>query len=71
MVIDEVQRVPSLLDEVHSLLEERQQRFALTGSSARKVRRGTANLLAGRALLSLLFPLTVQELGDDFSLEAF
>jgi predicted AAA+ superfamily ATPase len=52
VVIDEVQRVPSLLDEVHSLIEERQQKFALTGSSARKLRRGAANLLAGRALLN-------------------
>lgn len=47
VVIDEVQRVPSLLNEVHSLIEERQQKFALTGSSARKLRRGAANLLAG------------------------
>jgi predicted AAA+ superfamily ATPase len=69
VVIDEVQRVPSLLNEVHSLIEERHQKFALTGSSARKLRRGAANLLAGRALLNHLFPLTFQELGQDFSLE--
>jgi predicted AAA+ superfamily ATPase len=69
VVIDEVQRVPSLLNEVHSLIEERQQKFALTGSSARKLRRGAANLLAGRALLNHLFPLTYRELGGDFSLE--
>jgi predicted AAA+ superfamily ATPase len=69
VVIDEVQRVPSLLNEVHSLIEERHQKFALTGSSARKLRRGAANLLAGRALLNHLFPLTFRELGEDFSLE--
>jgi len=68
VVIDEVQRVPSLLNEVHSLIEERKQRFALTGSSARKLRRGAANMLAGRALLNYLFPLTFRELGSDFSL---
>lgn len=68
VVIDEVQRVPSLLNEVHRLIEERGQKFALTGSSARKLRRGAANLLAGRVLLNHLFPLTFQELGNDFSL---
>src|SRR5713226_9204332 len=52
LVLDEVQRVPQLLDEVHSLMESRGRRkFVLTGSSARKVRRGASNLLAGRALL--------------------
>jgi predicted AAA+ superfamily ATPase len=70
VVIDEVQRVPGLLNEIHSLIEERGQRFALTGSSARKLRRGAANLLAGRALLNHLFPLTFHELGKDFSLES-
>jgi predicted AAA+ superfamily ATPase len=69
VVIDEVQRVPSLLNEVHSLIEERQQKFALSGSSARKLRREAANMLGGRALLNHLFPLTFQELGNDFSLE--
>lgn len=69
VVIDEVQRVPSLLNEVHSLIEERGQKFALTGSSARKLRRGGANLLAGRALLNHLFPLTYLELEGDFNLE--
>lgn len=63
IVIDEVQRVPRLLDEVHWLMEERQyKRFALTGSSARKVKRGAANLLAGRAVVRNLFPLTTREL---------
>lgn len=67
VVIDEVQRAPQLLDEVH-LLIERGQKFALTGSSARNLKRGAANLLAGRALVNHLFPLTHRELGSDFSL---
>ncbi len=49
VVIDEVQRVQALLDEVYALIKERKLRFALTGSNARKLRRGGANLLAGRA----------------------
>lgn len=66
IVVDEVQRAPQLLDEVHYLMEEKgYRRFALTGSSARKLRRGSANLLAGRAALRTLFPLTAAEL--DFS----
>jgi len=68
VVIDEVQRVPNLLNEVHSLIEERGQKFALTGSSARKLKRGSANLLAGRALLNSLFPLSFIEMGATFSL---
>jgi len=66
IVVDEVQRVPRLLDEVHFLMEEKgYKRFALTGSSARKLKRGAANLLAGRAVLRKLFPLTSKEM--DFS----
>ncbi|MFN8179076.1 MAG: AAA family ATPase [bacterium] len=66
IVVDEVQRVPRLLDEVQYLMEEKgYRRFALTGSSARKLKRGSANLLAGRAVLRRLFPLTVAEM--DFS----
>jgi uncharacterized protein len=58
IVVDEVQRVPRLLDEVHFLMEEKgYKRFALTGSSARKLKRGAANLLAGRAILRRMFPL--------------
>src|SRR5438094_541872 len=49
IVIDEVQKLPKLLDEVHRLIEKRKWKFVLTGSSARKLRRGGANLLAGRA----------------------
>src|SRR5690606_38753695 len=66
IVLDEVQRVPQLLDEVHFLMEEEgYRRFALTGSSARRLRRGGVNLLAGRAVVRRLFPLTAAEL--DFS----
>ena len=63
VVIDEVQKIPPLLDEVHRLIEERAVRFLLTGSSARKLKRGQANLLGGRAARSELFPLTWKELG--------
>jgi uncharacterized protein len=64
IVIDEVQRVPRLLDEVHLLMEEKgYKHFALTGSSARKLERGAANLLAGRAIVRNLFPLTSVETG--------
>lgn len=59
--IDEIQKIPALLDEVHALYEERNLNFALTGSSARKLRRGGANLLAGRALQTFLFPFTFDE----------
>jgi len=68
VVIDEVQKVPALLDEVHWLIENRGQRFALCGSSARKVRRGHANLLGGRAVRYELFGLVSSELGADFDL---
>lgn len=68
VVVDEVQRVPALLDEVHALIERRRLRFALTGSSARKLRRGGANLLAGRARTLHMHPLTACELGSDFDL---
>ncbi|MBP9726981.1 MAG: ATP-binding protein [Gammaproteobacteria bacterium] len=62
IVIDEVQKIPALLDEVHRLIEERQWRFLLTGSSARKLRRANVNLLAGRAWEARLFPLTSREI---------
>ncbi|MHB0970228.1 MAG: ATP-binding protein [Thermoanaerobaculia bacterium] len=63
IVVDEVQRVPRLLDEVHYLMEEKgYKRFALTGSSARKLKHGAANLLAGRAIVRNLLPLTTTEL---------
>lgn len=69
IVLDEVQKVPQLLDLVHKLIEEKHFRFALTGSSARKLKRGQANLLAGRAFLNHLYPLTHVELGSLFNLE--
>lgn len=62
VVIDEVQRLPELLNIVHLLIEEHQIRFVLTGSSARKLKSGGANLLAGRALRRDLFPLTWREI---------
>jgi predicted AAA+ superfamily ATPase len=65
VVIDEVQKVPALLDEVHSLMETRGLRFVLSGSSARKLRRGASNLLAGRATVEHLYPLTSAETGWD------
>jgi predicted AAA+ superfamily ATPase len=68
VVIDEVQRVPEILNEVHRLIESRRLRFALTGSSARSLRRRGVNLLAGRALTRVLHPLIAEELGADFDL---
>ena len=62
IVIDEVQKLPGLLDEVHRLIESRGLRFLLTGSSARKLKRGQANLLAGRAWTANLYPLTSAEI---------
>ena len=69
VVIDEVQKVPALLDEVHWLIENRGLSFALCGSSARKVRRGGANLLGGRAVRYELRGLTAGEIGDAFDLD--
>ena len=69
ILIDEVQRAPRLLDVVHRLIESTEKRFVLTGSSARKLRRGASNLLAGRAFVYNLYPLTVPELGDAFDLD--
>jgi len=69
IVIDEIQKVPALLDEVHRLIETAGRRFVLTGSSARKLRRGGVNLLAGRARTRYLHPLVAEELGDDFSVD--
>ncbi len=62
IVIDEIQRVPELLNEVHRLIENKQKRFLLTGSSARKLKRYGVNLLAGRAREAALFPLTYHEM---------
>ena len=69
VVIDEIQKVPQLLNEVHWLIENRGLSFALCGSSARKVRRGAANLLGGRAARLELRGITATELGNDFDLD--
>ncbi len=69
VVIDEIQKVPALLDEVHWLIENRGLHFALCGSSARKVKRGAANLLGGRAMRYELHGLTAAELGPEFDLD--
>jgi uncharacterized protein len=68
VVIDEIQHIPGLLNEVHRLIEERGIRFLLTGSSARKLRRGGVNLLGGRARIRHLHPLTYRELEGGFDL---
>jgi predicted AAA+ superfamily ATPase len=71
VIVDEVQKIPPLLNTVHSIIENPQlshTMFALTGSSARKLKRSGANLLAGRAFVNHLFPLTHVELGSDFDL---
>lgn len=64
VIIDEVQKIPALLDEVHWLMTERNLRFILCGSSARKLRRCGANLLGGRAIRKTLFPLVSAEIPD-------
>lgn len=70
ILIDEIQRVPILLDVVHALMEQRPKlQFILCGSSARKLRHGAANLLGGRALYRTMHPLTLEELGGDFNLQ--
>ena len=69
VVVDEIQKVPKLLDEVHRLIEETDKIFILTGSSARKLKRGGANLLAGRAFVCSLYALSCFELGEQFELE--
>ncbi len=68
VVIDEIQRLPILLNEIHRLIEERGIRFLLTGSSARKLRRGGVNLLGGRARTNYIHPFTYRELGNQFDL---
>jgi predicted AAA+ superfamily ATPase len=71
VVVDEVQRLPTLLDEVQDLIARHgsRYRFALTGSSARKLKRGGANLLPGRVVNRRFFPLTAAELGRAFRIE--
>jgi predicted AAA+ superfamily ATPase len=69
VVLDEIQKIPALLDEVHRLMETRRWRFALCGSSARKLRRGGANLLAGRAITLNMEGLSAAEIGGTFDME--
>jgi predicted AAA+ superfamily ATPase len=69
VIIDEVQKIPALLDEVHLLIEEHKIVFGITGSSARKLKKHGVNLLAGRALNFHLHPLSYKEIDSDFSLE--
>lgn len=69
VLIDEIQKVPKLLDVVHKLIEETDLHFVLTGSSARKLKGGAANLLGGRAFERSLHPLSSSELGEDFDLQ--
>ncbi len=70
ILIDEIQRVPILLDIVHAIMEQRPDlQFILCGSSARKLRHGASNLLGGRAIYRAMHPLTLNELSDDFNLQ--
>jgi len=70
VVIDEIQKIPALLDTVHQFIETTKIKFALSGSSARKLRRGAANLLAGRAFEMNLYPLVSGETGKRFDLQS-
>lgn len=69
VLIDEIQKIPALLDEVHRLIEDRHIIFLLTGSSARKLKKSGANLLAGRALSKKMYPLCLKEIDQDRSIQ--
>ena len=69
IVLDEVQRVPALLNEVHRAIEGERRRFVLLGSSARRLKTANINLLAGRATVRTMYPLVPAELGRDFNLD--
>ena len=69
VLVDEIQRLPGLLNEVHRFIEERRLKFALLGSSSRKLKAAGTNLLAGRATSKRMYPLVPQELGSDFDLD--
>ena len=71
IIIDEVQKIPEILDVVHVGVQRHKIKFALTGSSARKLKRGSANMLAGRALSYRMHPLTYRELGERFDLDSY
>jgi predicted AAA+ superfamily ATPase len=69
VIVDEVQRLPNLLNEVHRFIEEKRLNFVLCGSSVRKLKRAGVNLLAGRALHRSMHPFVTEELGAYFELE--
>jgi predicted AAA+ superfamily ATPase len=69
VIIDEVQKLPKLLNVAHMQIQERKRQFILTGSSSRKLKQASANLLAGRAWLYHLYPLSTMEMGDRFDLK--
>jgi len=69
VAVDEIQRLPQLLNEVHRLIEDYKIKFVLTGSSARKLKRSGVNLLAGRAVRRNMYPLTPMEMGKKFDLD--
>ena len=69
VIIDEIQKAPKLLDVIHLLMERNPElRFVMSGSSARKLRHGAANLLGGRALHRTLHPLVAEEMAETFNL---
>jgi predicted AAA+ superfamily ATPase len=68
IIIDEIQKVPLLLNEIHRLIEEKGMKFIMTGSSPRKLRKEGVNLLGGRALIRYMYPLSALELKDDFDI---
>ena len=69
IIVDEIQRAPHLLNYVHQALSEKKMKFVLTGSSARKLKKENANLLAGRAFQKYFHPLSARELGSDFDIQ--
>ena len=69
ILIDEIQKLPELLNEVHRLMEDKKYKFALTGSSARKLKKSGVNLLAGRALTRKMFPFSIIETGNFFTID--
>jgi len=68
VIVDEIQKLPSLLNYIHRLIEKKNLKFALTGSSARKLKKEGTNLLAGRAFVYHLYPLSYLEIGDEFNI---
>ena len=68
VVVDEVQKIPQILNSIQKLIQKNKLKFALTGSSARKLRKEGANLLGGRALVNNIHPMTFVELGEKFDL---